>query len=645
MLKSEKLCKKKASLLLIGYLTLIGFSTCQISNRDQSPSGDPQFMDRQDFRRNIPVAGDENAFHNEEPADAVKPAVALEPAGDQEADYPLVYYPAVADALRDNQTDHEDAGDDDWNDAGAVQIILNGKTINISGKGAIADGSIVTITAAGTYILSGRLSDGRIIVSSDDKGTVKLVLNGVDISCATSSPVYIQNAGKAIIIVSDQTENHIADGASYVFENPDETEPNAAIFSKADLSLYGRGKLTVEGNYNDGIASKDGLIISNSNITVHAVDDGIRGKDYLVVKSGNIKINAGGDGLKSDHSEDADKGYVYIRSGTIDIHAGGDAIQGVTDVLLATGDFTLVSGSSKLQSSGKGISADVNTIIDGGNLSITSVDDGVHSNGSIVINGGSLLISTNDDGIHADSMITINKGNINITESYEGIESKIVTINDGDIRVVSSDDGLNAAVGNQGFGMGRRPPGPGDRGGRGGGFGSFGNCFLYINGGHIVVDANGDGIDINGSVVMTGGNLIVNGPTADFNSALDYDGYFTLSEGFLVAAGSARMAQIPGNTSTQNSLLLNFQSAQQAGTLFHIQTSSGKKILTFVPSKRYQSIAFSSPDLITGTSYDVFTGGRSTGSPQYGLYHTGSYTPGIKYASFTLSGNVTRLTK
>ena len=149
--------------------------------------------------------------------------------------------------------------------------------------------------------------------------------------------------------------------------------------------------------------------------------------------------------------------------------------------------------------------------------------------------------------------------------------------------LVVSDDGLNVAGGNDGSGI-NRP------GGGGGGFNPPDtNYYLYLNGGYIVVDAAGDGIDVNGSIEMTDGVVIVNGPTSSMNGALDYDGSFKITGGFLVAAGSSGMAQAPGNASTQNSLLLNFNSSRQAGSLVHIQSSAGKGILTFAPTKTYQS--------------------------------------------------------
>jgi hypothetical protein len=207
---------------------------------------------------------------------------------------------SVAVALAENSTIHDEAEDYAWESTETISIALDGNSITVDGEGVTVDGSQATITSAGTYCLSGSLADGQIIVNTEDAEVVRLILNGVDLQSSTSAPIYIVNAEETVIILADTTENTITDGTTYVFEAADVDEPNAAIFSMSDLTISGNGSLTVKGNFNDGIASKDGLIIASGTITVNSVDDGIRGKDYLVVKDGNITVNAQGDGLKSD---------------------------------------------------------------------------------------------------------------------------------------------------------------------------------------------------------------------------------------------------------------------------------------------------------------------------------------------------------
>jgi hypothetical protein len=563
---------------------------------------------------------------------------------------------SVVEVLAEKSESHEDAEDYVWDSAAVVAIKLNGDSIAVDGEGVTVEGSQATVTSAGTYSLSGSLADGQILVKTDAEQVVQLILNGADIRSSTSAPINIEKADEVVIILAEDTENTISDGTNYSFENPSGNEPNGAIFSNADLSISGSGSLTVNGNFNDGISSDDGLVIAGGTIMVNAVDDGIRGKDYLVVKNGNITVNAQGDGLKSDNEEDAAKGYIMVEAGTFQIVAGGDGIQAGTDVMILDGVFTILSGGGSstratASISTKGIKGASNVNIGGGIFKIDSADDALHSNGNITVNGGTFTLATGDDGLHADATLTINGGSISITRSYEGIESAVITINGGDIHIVSSDDGINVAGGADasGFNPGQGEPGmrpgmkPGMKPGPGQDFfAASGDYRLVINGGYIAIEASGDGIDSNGTIEMSAGTVLVNGPTEAMNGALDHAG-FNLTGGTLVAAGSSQMAQAPGQTSSQNSVLIYLTSVQQAGTLVHIRSSAGQDILTFAPSKQYSSVAFSSPDLKQGETYQVYIGGSSTGTATDSLVQGGDYTPGTLYTSFTVSGTLTTI--
>jgi hypothetical protein len=535
-------------------------------------------------------------------------------------------------------------------------ISLEGDSITSAAEGTVVNGSVVTITSAGTYRISGTLDDGQIVVDTQDEETVYLVLDGVDITSFTSAPMYVRNAEKTVITLADGTENSVTDGAAYVFEDADSDEPNAAVFSKDDLTINGGGSLTVNANYNNGITSKDDLKITGGTIAVKAVNDGIKGRDSLAVLDGTITISAGGDGLQSTNDEDAEKGYISIEGGTLDITAGLDGIQAQTSLQIGGGDISIVAGGGSIDSGGgsawggrgmegnpnkttesaKGLKAGSSLTITDGVIQVDSLDDAIHSNNSITIDGGYVLLASGDDGIHADAALTINGGDLNIIQSYEGLESVVITINDGTIHLSASDDGINASSGNSGAEADGQPmwgQGPG-------GFES-GDNYLYINGGYLVVDANGDGIDANGPIEMTAGTVIVNGPTNDGNGPLDYLGAFDISGGYLVAVGSAGMAQAPSTTSTQYSVMYNFTSAQAAGTMVHIETESGQDVLTFVPVKQYQSVLLSSPELENGSTYIVYSGGSSSGTVSDSLYSGGTYTGGTQVASLTIASMVT----
>ncbi len=550
----------------------------------------------------------------------------------------------MAEELAVNQKSHEKPEDYVWDDSQVVDIALNSNSITVNPpSGATVSGSKVTITSVGNYRIHGTLTNGQVVVNTQDIGTVRLLLNGVNIDCSTSAPIYIMDANKTIIILEGTTQNQVADDVSYVLDNPAEGEPNAAIFAKCDLTISGSGTLRVDANYNDGIASKDGLIIQSGTLIVDSVDDGIRGRDYIIVKNGNLNLNVDGVGLKSDNDENDKRGYVLVENGEITINSNGDAIEGETDALIIGGNFALTagggsSGTINAGTSAKGIKAAICIIIDGGTFTENTADDAINSNGKVTINGGTFSISTGDDAVHADSTVVIRNGDINIAKSYEGIESAIIIINNGNIHIRSSDDGLNIAGGkdDSGFVPGRPPDAF-----------TAANYHLYIHGGYIYVNADGDGVDSNGAITMTGGKLVVDGPTTFMNVPVDHDSPFNMTGGYLLAVGSSGSpiapAQAPNSISTQYSVLVNFNTTFPANTLIHIRSSAGVEICTFKPTKTYQSIVFSSTALTKGTSYDIYYGGSSTGVLVDGLYQGGTYTAGTKYRSFTISSMVTKI--
>lgn len=536
-----------------------------------------------------------------------------------------------------------DFSDEDLNpsadESPTSHIQLNGDSIMSDGVGATVNGSVVTITSAGTYEISGTLNDGQVVVNTEEEATVTLVLNGVNITNASSAPIYVKSADKVVITLVDGTKNVLTDGAEYVFESPESNEPNAAIFSNDDLTINGSGSLTVNANYNNGIATDDDLKITSGIITVNAVNDGIKGRNYIAVKDGTITVNAGGDGLQSNNDDDATKGYVLIEGGTLNIVAGLDGIQAETRLNINAGNITILSGGGsvvnyQLEESAKGLKAGLDVTIAGGTIRIDSADDGIHSNNNVTINGGDITVASGDDGVHADTSVTMNNGSLVIIRAYEGLESTTITINGGSTSITAEDDGINGAGGADGssFNMG---PGQ-DR------FASS-NAQVSINGGYLYVDADGDGLDSNGSFDMTGGTVIVNGPTNNGNGPLDYLSTFNITGGYLLAVGSSGMAQAPSASSTQYAVLYNFDTQQSAGTLVHIETADGTEVLTFAPTKTFQSVVFSSPELANGASYVVYTGGNAAGAVTDGLYADAAYTAGSQVASFTISSMITAL--
>jgi len=543
---------------------------------------------------------------------------------------------SVEEADTNNDGDHDEASDYTWNSDEVNTITLNGTSITENSDAVVTNGSKLTINDQGVFSISGTLTDGQIIVDAEETDLVKIILNGVDIKSSNSAPIYIKKALKVIIAVNSATTNTLEDGTVYIYDDEEDEEPNATIFSKTDLTIFGDGELNITANFNDGINCKDGLITACNAININSVDDGVRGKDYLIIKEGTYNIVAEDDGLKSDNDSDEGKGYINIISGNINIEAGGDGISAETDLLIDDGTFTITTNGYVTSTNGvssKALKSGINTIIEGGKFNITTTEDGIHSDETITINSGTFTIGASDDGIHADYDLTINDGDINITKSYEGIESADgnIYINGGVIQLVSSDDGLNVAGGGDSMG------GPGHFPSSS----SSSNCYIYITGGKIAINAQGDGIDANGSVKITGGITIVNGPTGNGNGALDYDNTFIQDGGTLIAVGSSGMLQAPASSSAQNSVALVFRSSQTAGTLLHLENEAGDNLFTFKPAKQFQAVVFSSPDLEKGSDYKFYSGGDVVGESFNGLYTNEEYTPGTLQSDFTQTYVVT----
>ncbi len=636
--------------------------------------------------------------------------------------------PTESTAVSDNSVKTESSvtleqsdTDSTYNESNSTRIALDGTSVKITGSGAKADGGTITISSAGTYILRGKLTEGKIVIAANKKDEVKLVLDNADITSSGAPAIYSSKCGKTILLLNKGTTNVLTDGKDYVksAENSEEENdsPNAAVFIQDDLTILGEGTLTVNANAHNGITSKDTLKITGGTINVNAENHGITGKDNLYVSGGTITVNANnGDGLRSTYSKDDDseKGHVYIESADINIICSNDGIQAEENMIINSGTISIVtaggadnnktiknsndfmknntaSNSSNEDKHFKGLKAGADITISSGKLTIDAYDDAIHSNSNITINGGSASIKSGDDAVHADGTLEINNGTINVQSSYEGLEAEVINITGGNIDINAADDGINCSGGNDqsgfggmdgsmkfrnGFGfnqniteqnsdgqgsmpempVGENPQGnmpempqgenpqgsmpemPQGENPQGGMHGNVNNsAVLTISGGTIHVNAQGDGLDSNGTLNITGGNIVIDGTTSGGNGIIDHDGSCTVSGGTLIGAGTSDMLEMPGEDSTQNTIAVLFEQNMTAGTPVYILDSSGKVIAKMSPVKNYGCFIFSSPDLKNGESYTVYTGTSTSDEADNDYYADGKVPGAEKYTSFTLS--------
>lgn len=596
--------------------------------------------------------------------------------------------------------------------------------------GVTVDGNVITITSGGTYIISGTLTEGQLVVDADDE-KVQLVLDNADITCATSAAIYVKSAGKTFITLAEGSENILMNTAE--FEAIDDNNIDAVIFSKDDLALNGSGTLTINSENGHGIVSKDDLKITGGTYNITAASHALSGKDSVRIAAGTFNLVSGKDGIHSENADDSSKGYVYIAGGEFTIDSTGDGIDASNIVQIDGGTFDITAGggvenstkthednmmggpgggkgpqmgeapsgevpdgntpsgeapsgkgldgnapsekpsgeapqgdpgnnssensgsdnsssdretppekpdsntnqaagtdqaadtdqvASTNQSDGteqsesdtfdsdsastKGIKADGRLYINGGTFTINSADDSVHSNSAVTINDGTYTLTTGDDGVHSGEAVEINGGTITISESYEGLEGLTVTINDGDIDITSSDDGINAAGGTEEMGFGRMGNDRTENT-------STDEMWMEINGGYIHVLAGGDGIDSNGDITVNGGEVYIDGPSDNGNSAIDYGDRSAcyVNGGTVVAIGSSGMAEDISDDSDQQVMLVKLDSQKEAGEVT-LTDSDGNEIITYTALKAYDCVIISTKDLEAGQTYTLTTSGTQT---------------------------------
>ena len=536
-------------------------------------------------------------------------------------------------------TDREKSGS--YKASEAVKITLNKTTATVSGSGAKADGSTITITEEGVYIVSGTLEDGQIIVDASDSDKVQIVLDGVNINCETNAAIYVREADKVFITLAENSSNTLGGGNEYT--QIDDNTVDGVIFSKSDLVCNGTGSLTIEADYKHGIVSKDDLVITGGTYKITAADNGITAKDQLKILDGSFDIDAANSAVKAKNTDDTELGNIYIAGGVFTVKAEQDGFHATGSIVVDDGTITVNSGDD-------GFHAELDTVIHGGTIFVEKSYEGLEGK-RVVVKGGDITVNASNDGVNAansgdDGANAANSGDGGVNAANSGDDGANTT-NPGANAVGSGDDDSNAASSNNdssaavnsgddgsisGEADGKEPPqmppdtengsdmqpsqdfdpgnAPSDGNApqmmqRGSGGGGNSELYIKITGGTLTVSADGDGLDSNGGLFVTGGTTIVYGPTSDGDSALDYDGSAIVTGGTLAAIGSAGMTESFDEASTQPVITYYGTETQSADTTITLTDSDGSALFTVTPEKVYASIVLTCPEMKLDATYTL----------------------------------------
>ena len=482
--------------------------------------------------------------------------------------------------------------DGSYDESAAVPIQLTGETAACTSNAVSIDGTQITLLDEGTYLVSGTLTDGQIVVDADDTDKVQIVLAGAAITCADSAAIYSKNADKVFLTLAEGTENTLTNGGSYTAI--DENNIDAVVFSKTDLTLNGSGNLTIDAQAGHGVVSKDELTVTGGGYTVTTAEHGMTGKDSLAVAGGTFTITSGKDGLHAENADDSALGFLYVADGEFTIAAQGDAVsasgalqtdggtfelttgEGSASVTMSTGDSFAPGGRSGGPGRGDGSRpqseqpaegetpperpdggqppefptqpTDEEPAFDAQTGGVTDTEEGTVSQkgmkaeGPLTINGGTFTVDSADDCIHSGGALAVTGGTFTLSSGDDAVHSDdAVTIQAGEFSIpycYEGVEGLSVTVEGGTFEIaayddGFNAAGGADSsgfGGRGEQFSAHEDSFITVNGGTITVVSDGDCLDSNGDLTVNGGtlDLTCNG---NGNTALDCSGSYTNNSG------------------------------------------------------------------------------------------------------------------
>lgn len=493
----------------------------------------------------------------------------------------------VSATVTSSSNDTESVSEDDlftkrdlkqtYDSSKAETITLSDSGSSSSSSSVTIDGSTITITEAGIYVVSGTLSNGQIVVDCEDTDAkVQIVLDNATISNSSSACIYVKSADKVFVTTEDGSTNTLTVTGDFV--QTDDNTVDGAIFSKCDLTVNGKGTLNITDEYGHGIVSKDDLRVTGSTLNIEVAKKGLQGKDSVRIDGGTINITAGTEGIEG--------ALVYVLDGDLNIDAKDDGINASDHS--ASNDF----GGGNGGFGGNG---------DPGNFD-GNMPDGSDSNGGFQKGGRGNFNKDSDSTSDGTS-----------DSNSDGTSSTSSTITAQPLSTGSSSDSSSSTDD------------------------SSDTVGIYITGGMLNITADGDGIDSNGFLNVYGGTIYVNGPTSNGDGALDYQTSATITGGTVIAAGSSGMAVNFGSDSTQGTILCNFSSTVSGEVT--LKDSDGNVIASYTPTKEYQSVVISSPEITNSGTYTLTAGSETAEITMTSyVYGSGNSMGGGKFGDGNIPG-------
>ena len=516
-------------------------------------------------------------------------------------------YPVLAQSgTQESQSVTSFQAQTSYDESQASQITLADQTATVTGQGASFSDQTVTITQAGTYVLTGSGKNIKLVVEAADTDQVHLVFQSLTLE-GEGTLLQVNKAQEVVISLVEGSQNALTESQA-----SDDEEVKATIHSQVPLTLNGTGNLALTALTKNALEVEDDLKVLGGTYTVKAANHGFKVEGALDIEGATLTIEAGKDGLHAEHDETTERANISLNPTQLSIAATEDGVD-------AGNELTIKGGTITVSQSEEGLEARVIRQL-GGDVTIKSSDDGVNASAG----SSNKTSDTSATSKTTDASTTSNTADTSSSASQATTDSTTTSApgrqatatpaatsqadqanKDKNATLPSPPAGQAPPQGGQppqnGQGPGGMPPGGQEE--------SDPSLQIILEGGTLTIDAEGDGIDSNGTVSISGGSLVVNGSVQGGNGPLDAAGDITITGGTVWALGTSDMLQGFAQGSTQASITANI--AGTAGQTLIILDANGKEVARQTASKDFQAVIMSSADLVDGQTYTIQVDGTT----------------------------------